>query len=336
MKAKPFVDTVEIRVAAGTGGNGCVSFRREKYVPRGGPDGGDGGRGGSVYLEADRHQDSLASFFYNPNVLAESGGHGKGQRRHGRNGRDRIARVPLGTVIHDAATTAILFELLREGERFCVAHGGKGGLGNCHWVTPSHQAPREHTLGVAGEKRTLRLEMKTIADIGLVGFPNAGKSSLLDALTGANSKIGAYPFTTLHPVIGVLQSPDHRHIRIADVPGIINGAHLGHGLGLAFLRHVERAASLVVILDMAGSEERDPIMDYTHLIKEMNHYQAGLPERVQLIVANKMDCPEAEHNRLAFQRHTGRETVPVSALSGTGLDFLKTILIKKAPPHQNE
>lgn len=334
MKAKPFVDTVEIHVAAGAGGNGCVSFRREKYVPRGGPDGGDGGHGGSVYLEADRHQDSLAPFFYTPNVRAESGGHGKGQRRHGRKGRDCIARVPLGTVIHDAVTPTILGELIHEGERLCVARGGKGGLGNCHWVTPSHQAPREHTQGAAGEACTLRLEMKTIADIGLVGFPNAGKSSLLDALTGAHSRIGAYPFTTLHPVIGVLQGPDHRRLRIADVPGIIEGAHRGHGLGLAFLRHVERASSLVVVLDMAGSEGRDPIADYTHLMHEMGHYHAGLPKRVSWIVANKMDCPDAERNREAFHRHIGRDTISVSALSGAGLADLKAILVKKAPPRQ--
>ncbi len=334
MKTKPFVDTVKIQIAAGDGGNGCVSFRREKYVPRGGPDGGDGGRGGSVYLEANRHQDSLAPFFFAPNLRAESGGHGSGQRRHGRNGRDHIGHVPTGTVVYDAATTAMLGEILCEGDRLCVARGGKGGLGNCHWVTPSHQAPREHTDGMPGEKMTLRLEMKTIADIGLVGFPNAGKSSLLDAITRAHSRIGAYPFTTLHPVIGVLKYPGHRRLRIADVPGIIDGAHLGHGLGLAFLRHVERAPSLVMVLDMAGSEGRDPIADYTHLLNEMRHYDADLPKRTQLIVANKMDRPEAEQHRLAFHRQTGRQTVAVSAISGDGLDTLKDILVKMAPPPQ--
>ncbi len=334
MKSKPFVDTVAIHVAAGDGGNGCVSFRREKYVPRGGPDGGDGGRGGSVYLEADRHQDSLAAFFYAPNVRAESGGNGSGKRRHGRNGRDHVARVPLGTVVHDPIANIMLGELLSEGDRLCVARGGKGGLGNCHWVTSSHQAPREHTDGTPGEKTTLRLEMKTIADFGLVGFPNAGKSSLLDALTRAHSRVGAYPFTTLHPVIGVLECPDHRRLRIADIPGIIDGAHLGHGLGISFLRHVERATCLMVVLDMAGSEGRDPITDYTHLLNEMRHYNDDLPSRTAVIVANKMDCPDAERRRSEFQRQTGRETVPVSAISGAGIETLKEILVKMAPPPQ--
>ncbi len=335
MKSKPFVDTVEIHVAAGDGGNGCVSFRREKYVPRGGPDGGDGGHGGSVFLEADRQQDSLAPFFYAPNLRATAGGHGRGKRRHGRKGEDRIGHVPPGTVIHDAATGTVLDELVREGDRLCIARGGKGGLGNCHWVTSSHQAPREHTDGAPGERTTLRLEMKSIADIGLVGFPNAGKSSLLDALTRARSRIGAYPFTTLHPVIGVLESPDHQRIRIADVPGLIDGAHLGHGLGISFLRHVERAVCLVIVLDMAGSEGRDPASDYCQLLTEMRHYNPALPERTQLVVANKMDCEGAAEQRDEFHRRTGQETIPVSALCGDGVEQVKQQLIKMVPPRQN-
>ncbi len=335
MKSKPFVDTVEVHAAAGDGGNGCVSFRREKYVPRGGPDGGDGGRGGSVILEADRQQDSLAPFFYAPNLRASAGGHGRGKRRHGRNGEDCIGRVPLGTVIHDTATGTVLGELVREGDRLCIARGGKGGLGNCHWVTSSHQAPREHSDGTPGERSRLRLEMKSIADIGLVGFPNAGKSSLLDALTRARSRIGAYPFTTLHPVIGVLERPDHQRIRIADVPGLIDGAHLGHGLGISFLRHVERASCLVIVLDMAGSEGRDPASDYFQLLEEMRHYNPELPQRTQLVVANKMDCDGAGPRRDEFQRRSGRETIPVSALRGSGIEPLKQRLFKMAPPRQN-
>ncbi len=335
MKPKPFVDTVLIHASAGSGGNGCVSFRREKYVPRGGPDGGDGGRGGHVMLEADPHQDSLTPFFFAPNLRAEAGGNGSGNRRHGRNGEDRLGRVPLGTVVRDADTGLLLGELLREGERLQVARGGKGGLGNYHWVTPSHRAPREHTDGETGEILNLRLELKSIADVGLVGFPNAGKSSLLDALTRANSRIGAYPFTTIHPVIGVLERPDQSRIRIADVPGLIRDAHLGHGLGIAFLRHIERAACLIVVVDMAATEGRDPVADFTHVMDEMRHYNATLPDRVALVVANKMDGPDAAAHQADFERRTGRAPFPVSALTGAGIPELIQWLVKTALPVQN-
>ncbi len=333
---KPFIDRARISARAGKGGDGCVSFRREKYVPRGGPDGGDGGRGGHVILEADRQQDSLAAFFYAPNLRAEHGGHGQGGRRHGRNGTDRIARVPPGTVVRDVESGALIGELIRDGDRLQIGHGGKGGLGNCHWVTPSHQAPREHTDGDPGELRDLRLELKTIADIGLIGFPNAGKSSLLDALTNARSRIGAYPFTTLHPVIGVMQSADHHSLRIADVPGLIYGAHQGHGLGIDFLRHVERAPSLIVIVDMAATEDRDPVADYRQVMTEIEFYNVDLPKRVATVVANKMDIAQAAINRDRFDREIGQTSIPVSAQTGQGIDALKQWLLKTVPQHRPE
>ncbi len=335
VKSKPFVDTVEIHVAAGQGGDGSVSFRREKHVPRGGPDGGDGGRGGHVYLEADQRQDSLTPFFFSPNLHAERGGNGSGKRRHGRNGRDRVGLVPLGTVIRDETTQTILGELTVHGERLLVAKGGGGGLGNCHWVTPSHRAPREHTDGEPGGAGTLRLEMKTIADVGLVGIPNAGKSSLLDSLTRAHSRVGAYPFTTLHPVIGVLKRPDHGLIRIADIPGLIHGAHRGHGLGIAFLRHIERASCLLMVIDISDCDERKPAADYNHVMEELGHYDITLPKRVAMIVANKMDLPGAQTRLRLFKRQTGRTAFPVSSMTGSGIDELKKWLFKTVPPAQN-
>lgn len=335
MKSKPFVDTVVVNVSAGNGGNGCVSFRREKFVPRGGPDGGDGGRGGHIIFEFDSQQDSLAPLFFTPELRAEHGGHGSGGRRHGRNGHDLVVRVPPGTVVRDINADLLLGELVAVDERLLVARGGKGGRGNCHWATPSHQAPREHTDGVTGETRALRVELKTVAEAGLIGCPNAGKSSLLDALTRARSKVGAYPFTTLHPVIGVLEGPDHQRMRIADVPGLIREAHLGHGLGIAFLRHIERASSLVMVLDMGGTEGRDPVDDYEQVTEEIRHYNPEMPGRVVLIVANKMDVPGADKNLEAFKQRTGKEAVPVSTLSGDGIEDLKRLLVRMAPPPRN-
>jgi GTP-binding protein len=331
VKRVTFVDTVLVHVAAGDGGNGCSSFRREKFVPKGGPDGGDGGRGGHVILRADRNTDSLIGLFYAPHLRAPHGGHGLGKQMHGRDGKDCVARVPCGTVIRRAEDDSPLGEIVEHGAEFIVARGGKGGLGNCHWKTPSHQAPTEKTPGAKGEILELRLELKLVADVGLVGLPNAGKSSLLARLTHAHPKIGPYPFTTIHPVIGTLVFEDYAALRLADIPGLIEGAHAGAGLGHLFLRHVERTSSLVFVLDMASVEGRDPAQDYDCLRREISLYKADLLDRRSLVVANKMDLPEAKEKLAAFVRETGVTPLPVSTITGEGLDELRRLLHEWAP-----
>ncbi len=323
MKSRTFVDTVTIYVTAGNGGNGCVGFRREKFVPKGGPDGGDGGRGGHVILRADRDVDSLIRLSYAPHQRARHGGHGRGKRCHGRNGEDLIAKVPCGTEVHDAETGELLHDLIAHGDEVSAATGGKGGNGNCHWATSTHQAPMEHTDGEEGQVATLRLELKIVADVGLVGFPNAGKSSLLTALSDAHPKIGAYPFTTLNPIIGTLIFDDYTRMTMADIPGLIEGAHEGVGLGHAFLRHIERASYLVFVVDMAGVDGRRPHEDYLHLREELELHRADLLERPCLVVANKMDAAEAQDHLVTFRKKTRTQPLLVSALDGTGLPELK-------------
>ncbi|MGQ9661155.1 MAG: GTPase ObgE [Kiritimatiellia bacterium] len=320
MKSRRFVDAVIAHVKAGDGGNGCVSFRREKSVPRGGPDGGDGGRGGDVILRGDRNRDSLVHLFYRPHQQAGSGMHGRGKKQHGRDGRTLVIPVPLGTEVWDESGTQKLGEITAEGQELLVARGGKGGYGNCHWLSPTHQAPREHTQGEPGERKTLRLVLKLLADIGLAGLPNAGKSSILAALTDAHPKIAAYPFTTLHPLIGTLVFDDHTSIRIADIPGLIQGAHEGRGLGHTFLRHIERAALLLFIIDMA---EDDPVGDYFTLQKELELHRDDLVRRPSLIVANKMDLPGTEEKYRLFCRETHQHPIPVSALTRNGISQLR-------------
>jgi GTP-binding protein len=328
VKARRFVDSVRIHVTGGNGGHGAVSFRREKYVPRGGPDGGDGGRGGHIILRADPHEDSLIALHFAPECRAAHGGDGGRQRRHGRNGTDLVVRVPCGTEIRSADTGELLADLVEANAEFVAARGGKGGWGNCHWVSPTHQVPLEHSDGVAGETRRLRLELKLIADVGLVGFPNAGKSMLLGAVTPAHPKVAAYPFTTLHPMIGTLTLADYRKIRIADVPGLIRGAHAGAGLGDAFLRHIERASVLVIVIDMAGVDGRSPAEDYRSLMRELRLYSPELPRGVRLIVANKMDLSEAAPKLREFVRITRRKPIAVSALTGQGIEEFKAALVK--------
>lgn len=329
MKAITFVDRVRVYVYAGDGGNGCSSFRREKYVDKGGPDGGDGGRGGSVYLVASKDQASLLDLYYEPHQRAERGEHGRGKQCNGRAGRDRYVSVPCGTQVYDETTGEFLGEVINDGDTLLVARGGRGGLGNMHFATPSHRAPREHTPGEEGEKKVLRLELKTVADVGLVGYPNAGKSTLLRAITSARPKVAPYPFTTLHPIIGTLSFDDFQSLKIADIPGLIKDAHKGVGLGHDFLRHIERTKFLVYILDMAGTEGRNPVDDYRNLRRELKLYQPALLKRPSLVVANKMDLPEAAEHLGEFKRRTRIRPLEVSAEKGIGLDAFKAALRKQ-------
>lgn len=331
MKVRKFVDTVVVHVAAGNGGNGCCSFRREKYVPKGGPDGGDGGRGGDVIFKADRNTDSLIALFFNPQLHAKNGGHGKGSQMHGKNGPDLVIPVPCGTVVIDVDSGRVLADLTEAGHEMLVAKGGKGGLGNPHWQTSTHQTPFEHTDGEEGEQFSLRLELKLLADVGLVGFPNAGKSSLLSSVSNAHPKIAPYAFTTLNPIIGTVkigEDFEERSYTVADIPGIVENAHKGVGLGDRFLKHIERAACLVIVVDMAGSEGRDPVADYEIIRRELKFYQSFLLERPLLVVANKMDLPEADENVKAFERKTGLKTLRLSTVTGDGVELLKKRLLQ--------
>jgi len=328
LKGFKFVETAGADILAGCGGNGCASFRREKCVPFGGPDGGDGGRGGHVILLADPNVDSLIAIYYQPRQHAEDGGKGQGQKRHGRNGKDLVLKVPCGTVARDEATGEILGDLVTPGEQLIVARGGKGGLGNCHWKTSVHQAPTEHTKGEAGEQRRLRLDVKIVADIGLIGFPNAGKSTLLTAISHAHPRIAAYPFTTLQPVIGTIQYDTFTRLKLVDIPGLIQGAHAGAGLGHTFLRHVERTRGLVYVIDMAGSDVRHPADDYATLRDELGRYNPELLQRPALVVANKMDLDPALANLPEFIARTGLKPLLVSGLTRNGTEELKSALHK--------
>jgi GTPase len=323
VKSRTFVDEVTLHATAGNGGNGCVGFRREKFVPKGGPDGGDGGRGGHVILEGSRDTDSLIGIYFQPIRRAEHGGHGMGRDAHGRNGRDLTVLVPCGTVVLDPETGEEIGEVLEHGQQLIVARGGKGGLGNTHWKSSTHQTPLEHTNGVPGDERTYRLELKLIANVGLVGLPNAGKSSLISRLSDAHPKIAAYPFTTLNPIIGTIMYEDYLRVTVADIPGLIRGAHEGAGLGHGFLRHIERSAILVYVIDMAGTDGRLPHDDYRTLREELKLHRASMLDRPSIVVANKMDVPEAAENLKVFKRKTRTKPLLLSAMTGDGVPKLR-------------
>jgi GTP-binding protein len=317
-----FRDLVTIRVRAGDGGRGCVSFRREKYVPRGGPDGGDGGDGGDIYLVAGRNYAQLGHLREGQVFKAGRGEHGKGSNKHGRRGESRDIPVPPGTVVRDAATAEQLGDLAVDGERLRVAKGGKGGRGNTRFKSSTNRAPRRADPGRPGEDRELELELKLIADIGLVGRPNAGKTTLLRHLTGSRGKVAAYPFTTLEPNLGILELPDYRRVVLADVPGLIEGAHRGEGLGLNFLRHIERTGALAVLVDTAPPEG-DPVRHYESLCDEMEHYNAVLLERPRMVVATKMDLsppPQVVQALRSVADRDGAAFCALSSLSGEGMD----------------
>ena len=326
MKSRKFIDTVVVYATSGKGGNGSSSFRREKFIAHGGPDGGDGGKGGSVILRGSKDEDSLVRLYFSPHQRAKHGGDGRGRQMHGANGEDRILSVPLGTEVWDREADVMLGDIVDDGQELVVAKGGKGGIGNVHFKSSTHQAPTEHTPGSEGEEITLRLELKIMADIGLVGLPNAGKSSLLSRVSDAHPKVAAYPFTTLNPVLGTIVFEDYTRLRIADIPGLIEGAHDGVGLGHAFLRHVERSTYLLYVLDTAGVDGRKAEDDYHCLREELRLHDASLIERPSLVVVNKMDLPEAAENLERFRKETGCDPIPISAETGDGIDTLKAKL----------
>jgi len=326
MKAKTFIDQVEVLVRSGKGGDGAMSMRREALVEFGGPDGGDGGRGGDVIFKASEHVNSLLSLYYDPKCFAQDGGPGQCQKMYGKRGKDLVVPVPLGTEVYDADTGLVVADITEPGQSVVVAKGGAGGFGNVHFKSSVNQAPTEHTPGGAAEERRLRLELKTIADAGLLGFPNAGKSSLLSALSSATPKIASYPFTTLNPIVGTIVYDDYAKIAMADVPGIIEGAAKGVGLGLAFLKHLERAKILVYVIDMAGTDNREPWRDYEVLRREIEEYSTELAERPALVVANKIDTEAGRENLARFAKETGVKPIAISCETREGLeDFMAAL-----------
>ena len=322
-----------MHAVAGKGGDGSRSFRHEKFVPLGGPDGGDGGRGGHVWLVGDEDVDSLVGVFHEPERRAQDGGAGRGRYRHGANGADIFVKVPLGTVVSEADTGAPLGEVLRHGQKLLVARGGDGGAGNVHYKSSVHQAPTECKPGKPGDDVRLRLDLKVLADVGLVGFPSAGKSSILRRISRARPKVAPYPFTTLHPIIGTVEVPDSfARFRVADIPGIVEGAHEGTGLGFSFLRHIERAKALVLVLDMAGVDGRDPCDDYATLLDELRARDPELLQRPRLVVANKTDLPEAAGHLRDFKKKTGVTPLETSVASDKGFDRLVERLTRLINP----
>lgn len=332
MKAKTFIDQVEVLVRSGKGGDGSASFRREALVEFGGPDGGDGGRGGDVVFKASEHINSLLSLYYDPKCIAQDGGAGQGQKMFGKRGKDLVVPVPLGTEVYEVESGLLVADITEPGQTAIVAKGGAGGYGNVHFKSSVNQAPTERTLGGEPEERRLRLELKTIADAGLLGFPNAGKSSLLSVLSSATPKIANYPFTTLNPVVGTVIYDDYAKVRMADVPGIIEGAAKGVGLGLAFLKHLERSRVLVYVLDMAGTDNREPWDDYRILKAEIDEYSAELAARPALVVANKMDAEGAAEKLAMFVKETGVNPIAISCTTRDGIDIFKDELRKLVNP----
>ena len=353
-----FVDRIKVFAQAGNGGRGCVSFRREKFVPKGGPDGGDGGRGGDVILRADRHVDNLRGLFYEPLIKGKSGGHGMGKKMYGRAAPAKIVKVPVGTIVYafreddesgkrstsneeaiGASTAPLtinyqssdaepLVDLTQEDQEFVLCRGGGGGKGNVHFKSSRNRAPIQYTEGEEGEQGHFLLELHTIADAGLVGYPNAGKSTLLRKISAARPKVAPYPFTTLHPIIGVVEFSGYRRATIADIPGLIEGAHRNLGLGHDFLRHITRCRLLLFVVDAAGSEGRNPIEDLQNLRREIDLYDPTLSQRPWFVIANKMDLPARENLEALRNRFASIEIVPVSAMKGEGIEELKAALAK--------
>jgi len=335
-----FVDEAKIRVKAGDGGNGCVAFRREKFVPRGGPSGGDGGRGGNIIMESSERHNTLVHFRFNPEYRAERGRHGEGSNKTGPEGESIVLKVPVGTIVYDELTGEVVHDFSHPDERVVVARGGRGGRGNAQFATSTHQAPREHEEGRPGEERELRLELKLLADVGLVGYPNAGKSTLISRISAARPKIADYPFTTLQPNLGVVvagEPPDDISFVVADIPGLIEGASEGAGLGTQFLRHIERTRFLVHLVDVSDSSGRpDPVQDYEVIRRELARFGAGLDRKPTLVVASKMDIANKE--KLAkLKRYCKRRTLelyPISAVTGKGIGELKWAMAEKVASSQ--
>jgi len=351
-----FVDRIKVFAQAGNGGRGCISFRREKFVPRGGPDGGDGGRGGNVILRADVHTANLANLFYEPIIKAKSGGHGQGKQMHGRGAPAKTVNVPVGTIVYrteapiprgeDGTRKSLetslshesepaldqIADLAEDGQQFILCAGGKGGKGNVHFKSARNRAPVQYTEGVEGEQGHFLLELRTIADAALVGYPNAGKSTLLGKISAAHPKVAAYPFTTLRPSVGVVELGNYRRVTIADIPGLIEGAHRNVGLGHDFLRHITRCRYLLFVVDAAGSEGRHPIADLQSLRREIDLYDPQLSKRPWCIIANKIDLPEANQNGQALRERFPAITIlPISAESGAGIESFRQHLASWLP-----
>ncbi len=326
-----FVDHAKIFVKAGDGGNGCLAFRREKYVPRGGPSGGDGGRGGDVYLRSSEQLNTLLAFKYQQHFRADRGRHGEGSRRHGRDGEDLIIGVPVGTQVYDEASGELLFDLEQPGLVVKIAEGGRGGRGNAAFATSTNQAPRRVEPGRAGQEFTLVLELKILADVGLVGYPNAGKSTLISVISAARPRIADYPFTTLSPNLGVVAYDDDFTFVVADIPGLIEGAHSGSGLGDQFLRHVERTRLLLHLVDVSDLGDEDPVHAYETIARELELYDQKLAQKPQLVVASKMDAANATkvQRLLDFCATRGLPHIAISAVTGQGIPELKNSVVAR-------
>jgi GTP-binding protein len=332
-----FIDEATIRVKAGDGGNGCMAFRREKFIPRGGPSGGDGGNGGDVWMESSERHNTLVHFRFNPEYKSGRGRHGEGSNKTGREGEDIVLKVPVGTIVYDAETGERVHDFSRPDERVIIARGGRGGRGNAQFATSTHQAPREHEDGRPGEDRTFRLELKLLADVGLVGFPNVGKSTLISRISAARPKIADYPFTTLEPNLGVVLVGDNRKGKkndkheevsfvVADIPGLIEGAHTGAGLGIQFLRHIERTRLLVHLVDVSDASGRsDVINDVQVILDELKNFGAGLETKPTLMVASKIDVANPDKLKKLKQWCTRKKLklYPISAVTGEGIEKLK-------------
>jgi GTP-binding protein len=335
-----FVDEVIIRIKAGDGGNGCMAFRREKFVPKGGPSGGDGGRGGDVWLVASENYNTLLHFRFNPEHNAERGRHGEGSQRTGRAGESIDLPVPVGTIAYDADTGDVLHDFTVEGERFRIARGGHGGRGNQHFATSTNQAPTRHEPGRPGQEMRVRLELKLLADVGLVGFPNAGKSTLISRISAARPKIADYPFTTLEPNLGVVKADDNHTFVVADIPGLIEGAHLGHGLGIQFLRHVERTKLLLHLVDVSEMSGREPAKDFEIILDELANFSEELPKKPMMVVATKMDASQDAERVKSLQKLARKRKMPffkISAVTGEGITALvravgAAVLASKSEP----
>jgi GTP-binding protein len=337
-----FIDSATIRVKAGNGGNGCMAFRREKFVPRGGPSGGDGGKGGDVIMESSERHNTLVHFRFNPEYKAERGRHGEGSNKTGREGVDITLKVPVGTIVYDEETGDKVWDFSKPDERMVIAHGGRGGRGNARFATSTHQAPREHEEGRPGEERVFRLELKLLADVGLVGYPNVGKSTLISRISAARPKIADYPFTTLEPNLGVVAVGDKREeisFVVADIPGLIEGAHEGAGLGTQFLRHIERTRLLVHLVDVSDASGRpDAIQDVEVILGELDSFGAHLAEKPMLMVASKIDV--ANKNKIAklkqYCKKKKLHLFPISAVTGEGIEKLKFAMAEKVEELREE
>jgi len=327
-----FIDRAKIKLKAGDGGNGVTAFRREKFVPRGGPSGGDGGVGGDVWMESDEGLNTLLHLRYNPEHKAERGHHGEGSNRSGKDGESITVRLPVGTQVFDAETNELLFDFTEPGQRYLAAKGGKGGWGNAHFATPTRRAPRFHYTGRPGNEKELQLELKLIADVGLVGFPNAGKSTLISVISAAKPKIADYPFTTLEPNLGVVDMGDFKTFVVADIPGLIEGASTGAGLGDRFLRHVERTKIILHLVDVSSASGRDPVEDYRIINRELAGYSQDLAERPQIIVATKIDALDDPSRRDDLRDRAKKDRTPffeISAVANIGTKELVDAVAKR-------